>query len=146
MIRAIEQSDHRVWTQLWTAYLQFYETVLPQEVFASTWSRLLDPNEPTWGALALQDGQPIGLVHWLYHRTNWAVADNCYLQDLYVMPEGRGGGHGRALIEHVATIARARPCAQLYWTTHKTNTTAMQLYDRLASQTGFVPYRMTLSV
>ena len=111
MIRGIEPTDREAWTQLWKAYLAFYETVLPDEVFASTWSRLLDPTEPTWGALALQDGQPVGLVHWLYHRTNWAIADNCYLQDLFVTPEGRGGGHGRALIEHVAADARGRSAA-----------------------------------
>lgn len=145
MIRPIEPGDREAWTQLWKAYLAFYETVLPDEVFASTWSRLLDPTEPTWGAFALQDGQPVGLVHWLYHRTNWAIADNCYLQDLFVTPEGRGGGHGRALIEHVAADARTRNCARLYWNTHETNATAMQLYDRLASQSGFVQYRMPLS-
>jgi GNAT superfamily N-acetyltransferase len=145
MIRGIEPTDRAEWTQLWKAYLAFYETVLPDEVFASTWSRLLDPNEPTWGALALQDGQPVGLVHWLYHRTNWAIADNCYLQDLFVTPAGRGGGHGRALIEHVAADARSKNCARLYGNTHETNTTAMQLYDRLASQSGFVQYRMPLS-
>ena len=145
MIRAIEPGDREAWTQLWKAYLAFYETVLHDEVFASTWSRLLDPTEPTWGAFALQDGQPVGLVHWLYHRTNWAISDNCYLQDLFVTPEGRGGGHGRALIEHVAADARTRNCARLYWNTHETNATAMQLYDRLASQSGFVQYRMPLS-
>ncbi|MET0438499.1 MAG: GNAT family N-acetyltransferase [Devosia sp.] len=145
MIRAIEPGDREAWTQLWKAYLAFYETVLSDEIFASTWSRLLDPTEPTWGAFALQDGKPVGLVHWLYHRTNWAIADNCYLQDLFVTPEGRGGGHGRALIEHVAADARTRNCARLYWNTHETNATAMQLYDRLASQSGFVQYRMPLS-
>ena len=145
MIRPIEPGDREAWTQLWKAYLAFYETVLPDEVFASTWSRLLDPTEPTWGVFALQDGRPVGLVHWLYHRTNWAISDNCYLQDLFVTPEGRGGGHGRALIEHVAADARTRNCARLYWNTHETNATAMQLYDRLASQSGFVQYRMPLS-
>src|SRR5688500_7524546 len=80
---------------LWKAYLGFYETVLPDEVYASTWSRLLDAGEPSWGALALQDGTPVGLVHWLYPRTNWSIADNCYLQDLFVAPDGRGQGHGR---------------------------------------------------
>lgn len=88
MIRPIEPGDREAWTQLWKAYLAFYETVLSDEVFASTWSRLLDPAEPTWGAFALQDGQPVGLVHWLYHRTNWAISDNCYLQDLSSPPRG----------------------------------------------------------
>ena len=105
MIRAIEPTDRPAWTQLWKAYLAFYETTLPDEVYASTWSRLLDPSEPTWGALALRDGEPVGLVHWIYHRTNWTIADTCYLQDLFVAPEGRGRGIGSALIDHVAADA-----------------------------------------
>ena len=146
MITAIDAGDRAVWTELWKAYLAFYGTVLPDEVYASTWSRLLDPTEPTWGALSLQDGKPVGLVHWIYHRSNWSIVDSCYLQDLFVAPAGRGSGHGRALIEHVATIAVAHGCSRLYWTTHETNKTAMQLYDRLASQSGFVQYRMTLPI
>lgn len=145
MIRPIEPGDQAAWTELWQAYLAFYETVLADAVYASTWSRLLDPAEPTWGALALQDGQPVGLVHWLYHRSNWSIADSCYLQDLFVSPDGRGRGHGRALIEYAAADARQQGCSRLYWNTHETNHTAMQLYDRLASQSGFVQYRMPLN-
>jgi len=145
MIRPIEPGDRAAWNELWRAYLAFYETVLPDEVHATTWSRLLDPAEPTWGALALQDGQPVGLVHWLYHRSNWSIADSCYLQDLFVAPSARGRGHARTLIEHAAADARRKGCSRLYWNTHETNHTAMQLYDRLASQSGFVQYRMPLT-
>lgn len=140
MPRALEPDDGPTWKELWKAYLAFYETVLPEAVHATTWARLLDPAEPTWGALVLQDGVPVGLVHWLYHRSNWSIADSCYLQDLFVAPSGRGQGHGRALIEHVAAHGSSR----LYWTTHQTNKTAMQLYDRMASQSGFLQYRMPL--
>lgn len=145
MIRAIEPADRAAWTELWKAYLAFYETELPEAIYASTWSRLLDPNEPTWGALALQDGRPVGLVHWIYHRHNWSISDACYLQDLFVAPAGRGAGHGRALIEHVAVDATRRGSTRLYWMTQQTNLAAMQLYDRLATQSGFVQYRMPLT-
>jgi GNAT superfamily N-acetyltransferase len=143
MIRTLEPGDRAVWTELWRAYLAFYETELTDEVHASTWSRLLDQNEPTWGALALRDGQPVGLVHWIYHRTNWSIADTCYLQDLFVTPEGRGKGHARALIAHVAEAAGRQGCARVYWLTHDTNTTAMALYDRVASRSGFIQYRLS---
>ncbi len=144
MIRAVEAGDRAAWTQLWKDYLAFYETVLPQEIYASTWSRLLDPAEPTWGALALQDGEPVGLVHWIFHRSNWTIADACYLQDLFVAPEGRGLGLGSALIDHVAADARAKGSARVHWLTHETNTTARALYDKVSQRSGFIQYRRNL--
>jgi len=144
-IRAITAEDRAAWAPLWTGYLDFYETQLPERVYDETWRRLLDPAEPVWGALALDaNGTPVGLVHWLFHRTCWAVADSCYLQDLYVSAAARSGGHGRALIEHVAGTARAAGASRLYWTTHESNATAQQLYDRLAARSGFIQYRMAL--
>ena len=144
MIRAIEPTDRAAWTLLWKAYLAFYETTLPDEVYASTWSRLLDPSEPTWGALALRDGEPVGLVHWIYHRTNWTIADTCYLQDLFVAPEGRGRGIGSALIDHVAADATEKGSSRVYWLTHESNTAARALYDNVSQRSGFIQYRRTL--
>jgi ribosomal protein S18 acetylase RimI-like enzyme len=143
-IRPLTADDRPAWADLWRQYLAFYETVLPEEIYVSTWSRLLDPAEPTWGALALQDGRPIGLVHWIYHRHNWTIADICYLQDLYVAPEGRGQGHGSALIDHVAADATARGSTRVYWLTHESNAAARALYDRVSQRSGFIQYRRTL--
>ena len=145
MIRAIAAADRAAWTRLWTGYLTFYETTLPATVYDETWRRLNDPAVPMFGALAVDaGGAPVGLVHWLYHRTFWAIGDNCYLQDLYVDPAVRGGGHGRALIEHVAVAARAHQATRLYWNTHETNATARRLYDAVASRSGFIQYRKGL--
>jgi len=145
MNRAIEAAARAVWTRLWTGYLTFYETVLPQAVHDETWRRLGDPGEAMFGALSVDaSGEPVGLVHWLYHRTFWAIGENCYLQDLFVDPNVRGGGHGRALIEHVADHARARQATRLYWNTHETNATARRLYDAVAVRSGFIQYRKGL--
>jgi len=144
-IRALAADDRAVWATLWTGYLTFYETVLPERVYDATWRRRLDPGEPMWGALAVDNARAaVGLVHWLFHRTCWAVEDTCYLQDLFVSPEVRGGGHGRALIEHVAAKAREAGAIRLYWNTHETNTTARKLYDAIAVRSGFIQYRKAL--
>lgn len=145
MIREIEAGDRARWDELWTSYLTFYETVLPPEVHDTTWSRLLDPAEPIWGAFSVDDsGRPVGLVHYLYHRTAWSIAETCYLQDLFVDPAQRGGGHGRALIEHVADMARRHGASRLYWHTHETNVTAQRLYNQVAEVSGFIQYRKAL--
>ena len=145
MIRAIGPDDRAAWTALWRGYLEFYETVLPDEIYESTWQRLHDPAEPIWGALAIDAaGKPVGLVHYLYHRTGWAIAETCYLQDLFVASDVRGGGHGRALIEYAADAARAHGAVRLYLMTHETNTTAQKLYDVVADRSGFIQYRKAL--
>jgi GNAT superfamily N-acetyltransferase len=145
MIRAIGPDDRAAWTELWRGYLEFYETVLPDEIYDVTWSRLHDPAETIRGALALDEaGTPIGLAHYIFHRHGWMVNETCYLQDLYVAPHARGGGHGRALIDFVADRARERGAGRLYWLTHETNTAAQKLYDVVAQRSGFIQYRKAL--
>ncbi len=140
-VRPLIASDHDAWMPLWRGYQQFYRTDIPAEVSRVTWQRLLDPLEPMGGALALGDGRPVGMVHWVRHRSCWTVEDYCYLQDLFVAPEARGQGVGRCLIEHVYDTARAAGCGRVHWLTQETNRNAMLLYDRIAERSGFVQYR-----
>jgi GNAT superfamily N-acetyltransferase len=143
-IRPVTAADHAAWLPLWQAYLHFYESELPAETTASTWQRFLDPVEPTHAALAWRDGQAVGLVQWIFHRSNWLVSHSCYLQDLFVRSDVRGGGVGRQLIEHVYAQAQNAGSTCVHWLTHETNHTAMQLYDRIAERSGFVQYRQAL--
>jgi GNAT superfamily N-acetyltransferase len=140
-IRPVTQQDYAAWLPLWQAYLTFYKTVLPDAVIASTWQRFLDPAEPTNAALAWQDGKAVGMVHFIYHRSNWSIANACYLQDLLVAPEQRGTGIGRLLIEHVYATAKANDCDKVHWLTHETNATAIQLYERIAERPGYIQFR-----
>ena len=87
------------------------------------------------------DGRALGLVHTVRHRSCWTIGDYCYLQDLFVAPDARGLGLGRALIEHVYREAAASGCSRVHWLTHETNQDAMLLYDRIGDRSGFVQYR-----
>lgn len=142
-IRPLELSDNAEWRRLWTLYLDFYETTVSEDVYRFTWQRLFEPGEfEPKGLLAIVDGQPVGLVHYLYHRSCWAIANNCYLQDLFAVPEVRGTGVGRALIESVHAAAARAGVSNVYWMTHETNTVGRRLYDRIARRTGFIEYDM----
>ncbi len=140
-IRPVTAADHAAWLPLWQAYQRFYHSAIPAEVSAVTWQRFLDPSEPMHAALAWQDGVAIGLVHWIFHRSCWTVGDYCYLQDLFVADNVRGGGIGRALIEHVYAEAQAAGASRVHWLTQEDNAQARQLYDRIASRSGFIQYR-----
>ena len=92
------------------------------------------------GFIALVDGKAVGLTHYLYHRSGWSKANNCYLQDLFADPDARGKGVGAALIEAVRQAAAKIGVTNVYWMTHETNATARRLYDRVARRTGFLEY------
>lgn len=140
-VRPLEQSDHADWRRLWTAYLEFYETRVSEDVYRSTWKRLFSQGEfEPKGLIAVLDGTAVGLTHYLYHRSCWSLVNNCYLQDLFADPAVRGKGVGRALIEAVQDAAGKAGVKNVYWMTHETNATARKLYDSVARRTGFIEY------
>lgn len=141
-IRPLRATDKAEWSELWRAYLAFYETELPDQIYDITFARLVDPADKAQFALvAEQDGKLIGLVHAILHPHNWRIEDVCYLQDLYVASEGRGTGTGRALIEAVYAAADANGAPAVYWLTQDFNTQARQLYDRIGHVTPFIKYQ-----
>ena len=106
-----------------------------------TFARLTDASvRDHQGLLALRNDAPVGLAHYIFHRHGWHVADVCYLQDLFVAPEARGDGVGRALIEAVYAEADAAGAADVYWLTQEFNVTARRLYDRIGRATPFLKY------
>ena len=141
IIRPLRQDDETHWRALWRDYLAFYESAVEEPIYASTFGRLLgnDPRDFN-GLIAEVDGQPQGLVHFLFHRHGWKIEDVCYLQDLYVTPDQRGTGLGRKLIEAVYTAADAQGAPSVYWLTQDFNQTARQLYDRVGTVTPFIKY------
>ena len=140
-IRPIEARDEAEWRVLWTGYLEFYETSVPEEVYRTTFARLLsgDPHE-FHGLVAERGGKLIGLTHYLFHRHCWRIENVVYLQDLFVSQDARGTGAGRKLIEAVYAASDAAGCPAVYWLTQEFNATARQLYDRIAVVTPFIRY------
>jgi GNAT superfamily N-acetyltransferase len=140
-IRPVSAGDENDWRRLWTAYLEFYETSVPEEVYQTSFARLISDTENEFcGLIALQDDRPVGLTHYLFHRHMWKVENACYLQDLYAEPESRGTGIGRALIEAVYAQADAAGSPAVYWLTQDFNHSARKLYDRIGTLTPFIRY------
>ncbi|NDR56466.1 GNAT family N-acetyltransferase [Aliiruegeria sabulilitoris] len=145
-VRPIEAGDEAQWRRLWTGYLDFYETSVSEEVYRTSFARLLSPDPQEFhGRLAIRDGRAVGLVHYVFHRHMWRVENTCYLQDLYADPDARGMGVGRALIETVYEAADAAGGPSVYWLTQDFNATARQLYDRIGTLTPFIRYNRRLS-
>lgn len=146
-IRDIARGDYSQWLPLWDGYNAFYgrsgPTALPADITATTWARFFDAHEPVHALVAEGGGKLLGIAHYLFHRSTTAIGPTCYLQDLFTAPASRGKGVGRALIGEVCKRARAAGASRVYWQTHETNHTAMQLYDKVAEKSGFVVYRIS---
>ena len=147
-IRPVARQDFEQWLPLLDGYNAFYgrsgPTALDPEVTRMTWHRFFDAYEPVHGLVAESGGELIGLVHYLFHRSTTAIQPSCYLQDLFTAAAARGKGVGRALINGVYERALLAGSPRVYWQTHETNHTAMQLYDKVAERSGFLVYRKIL--
>jgi len=142
IIRPLTAADEDQWRHLWRDYLDFYQTSLSEEVYVSSFARLLgDDPQDFKGLVAELDGKLVGLTHYLFHRHGWKIENTCYLQDLYADPAVRGKGIGRALIEGVYAAADAAGAPAVYWLTQDFNTEARKLYDRIAVLTPFIKYQ-----
>ena len=147
-IRPVLASDFAAWSTLWDGYNAFYgrsgATALSPDITRMTWSRFFDAYEPVHALVAERNGELLGLVHYLFHRSTTMIGPTCYLQDLFTAETARGKGVGRALINAVYERAREAGSPRVYWLTHETNSTAMKLYDDVAEKSGFIVYRKAL--
>ena len=141
VIRPLGPDERGAWEPLWQGYLTFYESQVSPETTDVLWQRLHDPDEPMFVLGAFSGGRLVGIVQYLFHRSCWTIGDYCYLQDLFVVPEARGLGAGRTLIEAVEKAARAHGASRMHWLTKEDNHAARALYDTLADRSGFIQYR-----
>jgi GNAT superfamily N-acetyltransferase len=145
IIRPVARADYEQWLPLWMGYNAFYGrtglTALADEITRTTWDRFFEESEPVHALIAEMNGKLLGLTHYLFHRSTTAINPVCYLQDLFTDDTMRGKGIGRALINGVYERASLAGSTRVYWLTHKTNSTAMQLYNKVADESGFLVYR-----
>jgi GNAT superfamily N-acetyltransferase len=143
-IRPITHIDFEAWLPLWDGYNAFYgrqgETALDLNITQTTWERFLNSNEPVNAFVAEQNGQLVGLVHFIFHRSTTRLNDVCYLQDLYVNKDLRGTGIGRQLIKAVYDAALKAGSTRVYWQTQDSNIVGRALYEKVAKHLGFIVY------
>ncbi|MGO4906766.1 N-acetyltransferase family protein [Pseudorhodobacter sp. W20_MBD10_FR17] len=143
-IRPLTADDHDAWRQLWTDYLTFYETSVSEEVYTTSFARMLSGAAGEYkGLVAVVDGEIVGLAHYLFHRFMWTVEDTCYLMDLFTAPSQRGKGVARALINAVHSEAKRGGIKLTYWNTQENNYKGRMLYDQVATKVPFVTYEKT---
>ena len=144
-IRELKETDKDRWLELWAGYLEFYKSNLSPEQTEFTWKRLINNEQKMYGFVAENENGVIGFTHCLFRPSTWTETDYCYLEDLFVDPNIRGKGVGRALMNRVVEFAKEKNSKRVYWTTQEFNKTARVLYDSITSVSEFVQYRLPLS-
>ena len=144
-IRAIEEKDKDQWLKLWAGYLEFYKSTISPEQTELTWKRLINNELKMFGFVAESEEGIIGFTHCLFRPSTWTETDYCYLEDLFVDPNIRGKGVGRALMNRVFDFAKEKDSKRVYWTTQEFNKTARILYDSITPVSEFVQYRLPIT-
>ena len=95
--------------------------------------------------IAEDDGEPVGFALFFHNYSTFLAQPGVYLEDLFVVPERRGGGVGRALLERLAQIAVDRGCGRLEWAVLDWNEDAIGFYKRLGAtpNSDWTVYRLT---
>jgi GNAT superfamily N-acetyltransferase len=84
--------------------------------------------------IAEHDGKPAGFAFYFFNYSTWMGRPGIYLEDLFVQPEFRGRGIGKALLRQVAAIAVERGCQRLQWEVLDWNTPAIDFYRAMGAE------------
>ena len=134
-IEAAQKTDAPIILRLITALAEYEK--LSREVVATEDSirETMFGDEPQAEAvLAYADDQPVGLAIWFHNYSTFLASKGLYLEDLFVLPEWRGQGIGKALLVHLAGIAVERGCGRMEWSVLNWNTPAIGFYRSLGAK------------
>ncbi|THJ67396.1 GNAT family N-acetyltransferase [Arthrobacter echini] len=146
LIRAAEPADVPVILQL-IHDLAVYER--EPDAVRNTADALRDAlfgEQPTIYAHVIEaDGAVQGFALWFLNYSTWEGVNGIYLEDLYVRPEARGAGLGKALLAHLASIAAERGYARVEWSVLNWNEPSIRFYESLGAtnQTEWSTFRLT---
>ena len=95
--------------------------------------------------LAVDEHRPVGFALFFHNFSTFLGRPGIYLEDLFVVPEERGSGVGRALLEHLARLAVDRGCGRLEWAVLDWNRDAIAFYERLGARpnSDWTVFRLT---
>ncbi len=145
-IRAAERSDAatilRFIRELAVYENAGHEVAATEETIAES---LFGPKSVCQGLICERDGVPVGYAVWFFSYSTWLAKNGLYLEDLYVTPEARGLGAGKALMKRLAAIAVENGCGRFEWSVLNWNEPAIRIYEGIGAQAHpeWIRYRMS---
>lgn len=107
-------------------------------------SALFGQGATTHGLMAEHQGEPVGFAIYFYNFSTWTGRRGIYLEDVFVQPEARGLGAGKALLTALAAQAVSQGCRRFEWSVLDWNAPAIDFYQALGARpmTGWTGYRL----
>ncbi|WP_024795511.1 GNAT family N-acetyltransferase [Tomitella biformata] len=116
-------------------------TATPEQVHAA----LFCEQPAVFGHVAVEDGAVVGMALWFLTFSTWDGVHGIHLEDLYVLPERRGQGHGALLLGALAQVCVERGYTRLEWEVLDWNAPAIGFYESIGAggRTEWTNYRLT---
>jgi GNAT superfamily N-acetyltransferase len=146
MIRSARASDVPVIAELIRGLARFekleHKVTMTEERLAEN---LFGPHRYAETLIAEEADAPVGFALFFHNFSTFLALPGVYLEDLFVVPEHRGRGVGRALLRELARVALERGCGRLEWSVLNWNRDAISFYERLGAKplTDWTVYRLT---
>ena len=111
-------------------YEHMFDQVVADEKTLADW---LFDKRVAEAFFAMEGETEVGFALYFHNFSTFLGKGGIYLEDLFVLPEHRGKGYGKAILRHLAQIARARGCGRLEWACLDWNTPSIQFYRSLGA-------------
>ncbi len=142
--RAPVADDFEAWFALYEKYAVDVKATVDRPTAHAVWNWLMDAQHPVECILVFSAQVLVAFAHFRPFPRTLNANEAGYLDDLYVCEDYRGRGLGRALIEHVAKLGRARGWSHLRWVSFEDNRGARALYERIAERSDLLTYVMPI--
>lgn len=145
LVRAAEPADGDTLLTLIDALADYESLPRPD---AAARRRLVDhafgPDRYFWALVAERGGQPVGYALYFFTYSSFLAQPTLYLEDIFVLPEHRGAGAGKALMRRLFQEAVAKDCGRMEWQVLDWNEPSIAFYQRLGAQhqKEWLPYRL----
>lgn len=106
---------------------------------------LFGPDPRAYALICSLDGATAGFALYFFNYSTWLGKLGLFLEDLYISPEYRGKGAGKALLQYLAKVARQHDCGRMEWNVLDWNEPAIRFYDSLDAipQSEWTGYRLS---
>jgi ribosomal protein S18 acetylase RimI-like enzyme len=144
-VTSLSEQDRKQWEQLYRGYADFYQVPMNDEILNRVWGWVFSDQQRFFSLIAKDDqGNALGLMHYREMASPLRGAFVGFLDDLFVLPDGRGKGVVDALYDQLEKEAATQQWPLVRWITAENNYRGRAVYDRLAQKTKWVTYQLDI--